>query len=887
MDIPVYVILGLIAGGYALNDKRQARPTPMIDESKRSQLNENKRSGAPNIYSSSYFDKVKEIEEEAAIRNYEASFDPINTNIIPYYFNNLNENPLVRVKNPGFDAKLFAKLKGQGQGQSPNQMLDKLEPRANDLTGLSGKDGLTGLSGKDGQGGKGGPSALFANPQFNANYAEVISTKSSEVESFDSGSTTLTHNNMVPFFGGTAKQSMADENRLIEGKLENFTGNMKLKRSVKTAQGALFAPVMQNLEQIAAPRDYDRFTNSLQIRNNELPFEQERVGRGLNDGYTSQPSGGFHSDVRILPKTIDDLLVNPKVVKDGRIIAGKAQNDKRTAEAKVYKYRPEVLVTNFSGERNFTTTGQQLKPTAHGKWIMKAQARAVSKAIQGTAGSTRGSKSTPTAMLAKVKASSKCSLKATPFRNLATSDAKRGLSATVKSTYENRANERDTTQPLYGKKSWANAKSRVANSQNYLTDTAKDTRHVITQHSQELRGNIGGGAERKGKVYDPAQVTKCTIKQQTGVNSHMGVMKPIGQDKGKVYNPNQVMKTTIKQQTGVNSHMGVMKPMGQQKGKVYDPNQVMKPTIKQQTENSNRIGNLKPITETKGKVYDPNQVAKTTIKQQTGGNQHTGHLQSINEKKSVVYDPTQVTKTTIQETTLGSGSGHYGMSGHSSTVKSIVYDPTQVTKTTIQETTLGSGSGHYGMTGQTSALKSVVYDPFEVAKPTIKESTLGTGDGHVGQVSSGDKQNGQGYQTAPVDLKNTSRQFLAKYYHPGGAGPADAPTQPPSHEAAHNMEQNISKEVVSKLRNPEGSSVKITAGVDTITMETKKLDKDRCVRYSAMRAPVFANSRQPTAGGDLTSVKNVTNEVNTQFDPIPLLEAYKRNPLTQSLSSWA
>lgn len=38
-------------------------------------------------------------------------------------------------------------------------------------------------------------------------------------------------------------------------------------------------------DRMAAPR----------VRNNELPFDQVRVGPGLGQGYTDRPTGGFQS----------------------------------------------------------------------------------------------------------------------------------------------------------------------------------------------------------------------------------------------------------------------------------------------------------------------------------------------------------------------------------------------------------------------------------------------------------------------------------------------------------------------------------------------------------------------------------------------------------------
>ena len=53
-------------------------------------------------------------------------------------------------------------------------------------------------------------------------------------------------------------------------------------------------------------------------RANVTPIEKVYVGPGLNQGYTSQPTGGFQqSDTRnyVLPKTTDQTRVktNPKV----------------------------------------------------------------------------------------------------------------------------------------------------------------------------------------------------------------------------------------------------------------------------------------------------------------------------------------------------------------------------------------------------------------------------------------------------------------------------------------------------------------------------------------------------------------------------------------------
>ena len=59
---------------------------------------------------------------------------------------------------------------------------------------------------------------------------------------------------------------------------------------------------------------------------------QVRVGPGLDQGYTSLPSGGFHNRLRIMPKSTDQLFVNPKTSYEGRTIRGSSIVPLRTSQ---------------------------------------------------------------------------------------------------------------------------------------------------------------------------------------------------------------------------------------------------------------------------------------------------------------------------------------------------------------------------------------------------------------------------------------------------------------------------------------------------------------------------------------------------------------------------
>jgi hypothetical protein len=903
MDIPIYVGLGLLASGYIFNkDGKQARQKPKVDVKHQNDLLENKKAGGHHIYDTGYFNKVREIEDEKVIANFEKSFDPINTNVIPFFFNTLNETQVKRVKNPRHDRNLFQKEMAKIMKTTP-MILSQLEPTPNDLTTVN-QDASIETGGWNGS----PPNGLYAETELNKGWSTLVTRPVA-----DTG-VPLTHNNMVPYFGSSSKQNMDVDNRMMSDKLETFTGQFKLDQQHKIEATPLFAPVQQNLDQLIEPRELDRYTTSLQIRNNELPFEQIHVGHGLNDGYTARPSGGFHNPLRILPKTIDQLLVNPRTVKEGRVIRGKDKVDKRAAQQIQYKYRPELLVTNFNGERNFTTVGAKTKPTARAGVIQLPTNRQVSRKVIGHAKIQSGSQNTMANLLPKGKVASKPNFKNTPFRNAIKADGARHHND-QQLRYENRNNERSTTQVRYGEGGYlySNCKIDVAKGQTYQQDKAKKTRN----QSYIIASNPSGYvqvASQKGMVYDPNSVAKTTIRETNQDNNHTGYLQ-MGTVKGQAYDPFDVSKTTIRQTTEVNQHQGNVQNGGSAyKGFVYDPNNLPTTTIRQTTEQNQYLGQTQTNDRGKGPVYDPTMTTKTTIRQTTEQDGHLGSVGLNNQQKGQVYDPSCLAKTTIRQMT--ENDGHLGSVGQSGVNKGQAYDPNDTMKTTTKETT--ELNSYLGTNNQSQNNRSVVYDPNQVAKTTIRQTTElddhlgGAGTSHMSKqiaydpfdapqtthrettenndylmpAESSALQNGKGYQTAPTDTKNTQRQDYSDTYHVGGAGQAEAPSNQQLYDSAYNMRQNPLKEVVAEGRMPTLSGMKVTQGKVGVNMEIKKMERDQVNQYSAMRAPIHCNQRKPMSPCELTSSRNALPPTNTYFDPT-ILKAYIGNPLTQSLQSWA
>lgn len=182
----------------------------------------------------------------------------------------------------------------------------------------------------------------------------------------------FTHNNMQPFFGSTVKQRTSDLNgneSILDAK--QGTGSQSFQ---KESRAPLFAPSANMTWTNGAPNSSD-FIQSRVIpgrnMNNVKPWQEIRVGPGMDAGYTAEGSGGFNSGMAArdqwAPKTVDELRTtnNPKLSYDGVITGAKHFTTNRGIEGAVEKNRPDTFYIN-SPDRYFTTTGVEKKQMARG-----------------------------------------------------------------------------------------------------------------------------------------------------------------------------------------------------------------------------------------------------------------------------------------------------------------------------------------------------------------------------------------------------------------------------------------------------------------------------------------------------------------------------------------
>lgn len=175
------------------------------------------------------------------------------------------------------------------------------------------------------------------------------------------------HNNMVPFDGGKPRGNTYNMD-LGETILDNMSGSGSTVIK-KIEQAPLFKPE-DNISWTHGTPNHSNFyqsrVNPGMMNSNNKPFESERVGPGLNQGFTTQGSGGFNSGMESrdswLPKTVDELrtATNPKMEYDLNNLEGPSNSviKNRGILGRVEKQNPDTFYVN-SQDRWLTTTGSE------------------------------------------------------------------------------------------------------------------------------------------------------------------------------------------------------------------------------------------------------------------------------------------------------------------------------------------------------------------------------------------------------------------------------------------------------------------------------------------------------------------------------------------------
>lgn len=271
-------------------------------------------------------------------------------------------------------------------------------------------------------------------------------------------------------------------------------------------------------------------------------------------------------------------------------------------------------------------------------------------------------------------------------------------------------------------------------------------------------------------------------------------------------------------------------------------------------------------------VYDPNDIARTTIKEtlihDTVKNNLTGN------EKGQVYQMDDA-KTTLRETL--EDQYHPNIQGPD---KSYVYDPEDVARTTMKETIIDDEREFGNINAREKEGLGYLTNNKEM-RYTMRQEAFK----EYGGIGDGEHMGGDGYKTAPTDLKKTQKAYISnnEHYGPG----QDYLGKPMKQDKYRCIETSDAKE--KSLIRPErmGSGVKVVGGKDKFKPTSLR---NSCLSQQAPRAtqnpgkvwqsipdaPSFVNYTQCRDDNDKNAYRNVLD--------VKVGDIIARNPLAISIT---
>ena len=464
------------------------------------------------------------------------------------------------------------------------------------------------------------------------------------------------HNNMTPFLKKNVTQNTNIEK--MSPILDNLTGNNSLKKG-KTEVPCMFKPSMNSGGNICGMKNNDDFFKSrielTDVANNFFPIEKIRVGPGLNQGFGSESTGGFHQADTLeyaKPRSLDELRskINQKETYFEIPVKGHIKGPDRRGEiAPMSKQRPDTVFEQ-SQDMWIKTTGANTKDTLRPAQNIRPTVRQESHVEYKGA--------------------------------IAKNDLNQGIKDDYgKSKIILYNNERETTEK---RTVVTNVTSIIKAIAAPIMDALKYTNKEYTVEATRGVGNPSIQIPSKATLYDPVNhIMKTTVKETTIHDNEAGNLSG---NKETYTAFTDTAKTTVKETTIHDNEAGNLSGNKETYSALTD---TAKTTVKETTIHDNEAGNLTGNKETYSASTD---LAKTTIKETLI---HDTVLTNIKSNEKPYFKNEDDAKKTLrqtmptQDTVRNIGGVVY---------KVTVYDPDIVAKTTTKETTI-MGKSEYGFIG--------------------------------------------------------------------------------------------------------------------------------------------------------------------------------------------
>lgn len=439
--------------------------------------------------------------------------------------------------------------------------------------------------------------------------------------------TNFMHSNMAPFFGGHVRQTMdpTANNDIIE-RYTGMTAQGASPPLAKVEQGRMFAP--QPLGDVFGAPSIDlgaaiKHLPVQRFKDNDLPFRQVLVGPAIDGGYNATPNDGYLMGRQFqLPKDTDELrtLDDPKVSYAGRMIAGAKMVQSRGELGIVDAIRhPQRYRETFNADDWMKTTGQVRGETGRPEQLLREVVRPDSVGYQGSAAPTAvttASYADPGEQSDPFRSES-LRLQLGPAAAVMAAD----WNASVRADYGRAnilvySNERDTTNvPVFSGSASTYVKSLMAP----LLDMIRPARRqVLGTFAARSFGNTSVTFPDKQTVRDLDGTLRTTIREVTQqFTENPGAQGSLrGPTLLTVYDPSDVAKTTLKEQT-IHDSTGAFGPApGRRRTTTREVGDRARTTTRQTLDCTNTSVN--PWVATVGQVLrDPDLEMRATVKETT------------------------------------------------------------------------------------------------------------------------------------------------------------------------------------------------------------------------------------------------------------------------------
>jgi len=116
--------------------------------------------------------------------------------------------------------------------------------------------------------------------------------------------------------------------------------------------------------------------------------------------------------------------------------------------------------------------------------------------------------------------------------------------------------------------------------------------------------------------------------------------------------------------------------------------------------------------------------------------------------------------------------------------------------------------------------QSYLFNPADVPQHTIRETT----ENSSGHLYINANQRGDGYKTAPQDVKNTMRQETADYLYMGNSSANEGTRQFRNYDAEYNQRNNEVRQTTLKGHTPSGGMALLNGDINQTTNGTREQD---------------------------------------------------------------